>query len=299
MISGKKIRCIINPFSGSGQRNEVADTLQRWSKEQQVDLDIVFTDGKDHATYLTDDAVNQAYFAVIAVGGDGTIHEVSKALVNKETAFAVIPQGSGNGFCYHIGINRNIDKALQYINQGQITMIDSGIINGTTHFINLAGIGIDGKVAYLTKKNTRRGFFPYFMNAIAESTHFKFQKLKINFDDEEFNDEFALVEIANGSIYGYGFNIAPRASISDGVLDVLLIKKTMVLKYLSLIPKMLTNNIDTSPHVIYRRSKKVRISTDEEYFFHLDGEGFIGNTDLTFEILPKSIKILAPNSIHL
>ena len=299
MIIGKKIRCIINPFSGNGKRTDLTESLQKWAKSEQVDLDIIYTKGMGHATELTQEAVQNRYFAVIAAGGDGTLHEVSKALVNTDTAFAVIPQGSGNGFCYHLGINRSVDKALEYISKGEIRTIDSGIINQDIHFINLAGIGLDGKVAYLTKMNTTRGFFPYFINAVSESVNFKFQKLHITLDEDIIDDDFALVEIANGSIYGYGFNIAPKASLSDGLFDVLLIKKTMVLKYLSLIPKMLSKDIDASPFVTYKRCRKVAISTDQAYYYHLDGEGHLGSGNLNFEILPNSIKILAPLSINL
>jgi len=291
-MSKKKIRFIKNPFSGPKSGIKIDQLIKTHIDEDIYDYEISHTEYAGHATILAKEAVDNEYFAVIAVGGDGTINEVGSSLVNTETALGIIPLGSGNGLAYHLGIRRNIITAIQSLNACQLVPIDTGVANGR-FFINVAGLGLDATVAYNTKFNSRRGFIPYFFNTLKESLNFKYLSLHIKTQDSEWEGEYAMAVIANGSVYGYDFTIAPQALLNDGQFDVVLIKKTQVFRYFFLVPRMLNNTIHNSPLVKYFKTSEITILNKLGGYFHLDGEGFVCEESIHFKVLPSSILLLS------
>jgi len=291
-MSKKKIRFIKNPFSGTKSGIKIDQLIKTHIDEDIYDYEISHTEYAGHATILAKEAVDNEYFAVIAVGGDGTINEVGSSLVNTETALGIIPLGSGNGLAYHLGIRRNIITAIQSLNACQLVPIDTGVANGR-FFINVAGLGLDATVAYNTKFNSRRGFIPYFINTLKESLNFKYLSLHIKTQDNEWEGEYAMAVIANGSVYGYDFTIAPQALLNDGQFDVVLIKKTQVFRYFFLVPRMLNNTIHNSPLVKYFKTSEITILNKLGGYFHLDGEGFVCEESIHFKVLPSSILLLS------
>ena len=115
MEQKRKIRFILNPFSGVKKNIDLRALIDQHIDQSQVEYEIIFTEYAGHATTLSKDAVNKGYYAVVAAGGDGTINEVASSLVNSHTALGIIPLGSGNGFAYHTGIRRDIVKAIQLL----------------------------------------------------------------------------------------------------------------------------------------------------------------------------------------
>ncbi|MBK9734453.1 MAG: acylglycerol kinase family protein [Saprospiraceae bacterium] len=126
----KKIRFITNPFSGNKSKADLKLNIDTFLDHSIFDYDITYTEFPKHATTLSLEAKEAGYYAVIAVGGDGTINEVASALVHSNTALGIIPFGSGNGFSYHIGIRRSIIRAIETINTGYLEKIDTGLANG-------------------------------------------------------------------------------------------------------------------------------------------------------------------------
>lgn len=295
-IVKKKIRFITNPFSGTKSKSKLKETIEENLNLTDFDFEISFTEYPRHATQLSAEARDLGYYAVIAVGGDGTINEVASALKGSETALGIVPFGSGNGFSYHLGTRRNVDEAIKIINDHHTTLIDTGAANGR-FFINVAGLGLDATVAFKTKLNKRRGFIPYFINTLKESIGFKFMKLRITSDDDVQEGDYAMAVIANGSIYGYDFAVAPAAILDDGLFDVILVRKTQIFRYFLLVPRMLNKTFHKSPLVHYFKTQKITIeSTDGTPYFHVDGEGFEADNSITFEIIPDSLKLITKQS---
>lgn len=295
-IVKKKIRFITNPFSGTKSKSKLKETIEENLNLKDFDFEISYTEYPRHATQLSAEARDLGYYAVIAVGGDGTINEVASALKGSETALGIVPFGSGNGFSYHLGTRRNVDEAIKIINDHHTTLIDTGEANGR-FFINVAGLGLDATVAFKTKLNKRRGFIPYFINTLKESIGFKFMKLRITSDDNVQEGDYAMAVIANGSIYGYDFAVAPAAILDDGLFDVILVRKTQIFRYFLLVPRMLNKTFHKSPLVHYFKTKKITIeSTDGTPYFHVDGEGFEAENSITFEIIPDSLKLITKQS---
>lgn len=287
----KKILFITNPFSGYKLGKDVASFISQNLDTERYEYTLEFTKYPGHATKLAHQAVKDNYQAVIAAGGDGTVNEVANALQGTQTALGIIPIGSGNGFAYHLGIKIDIEKAIQIINHGHIEKIDTGSVNGH-FFVNIAGLGLDASVAFKTKKNKKRGFLPYLLQSISEGLKFKKLKLKIKTPEKSWSGNYTMATIANGSIYGYNFAIAPTAIVNDGLFDVLLIKNMSLWKYIFLLPSFLNKSIHKSKFVEYFKTNEIYIELQNEDFYHVDGEGFEVSGTLHFKIQPMNLYII-------
>jgi len=292
-MSKHKVRFILNPFSGPKKNIDVVSIIQQHINHEIISIDLVYTEYAGHGTLLSKEAADLSYFAVVAVGGDGTINEIASELKNTNTALGVIPFGSGNGLSYHLGIKRDIIHAISIINLCEKALIDTAMINDT-FFINVSGIGFDAKVAFMTKLNKKRGFWPYFIQTIKEIWGFRYMKMKISHGDKQWTASYAMVSVANGSMYGYDFSIAPKASIIDGLFDVVLVKKAPIFRYLSLAFRMYFRSLHKSSLVTYFSCPTITIETLDAEYFHVDGEGFRSKTSkYIIKIFPKSLHLLS------
>lgn len=290
----KQLVFIVNPISGTKSKENLDTDVSKALDLNLFDYRIAFTEGPLHAVELTKDAVNNKTDIVVAVGGDGTVNEVASALVNSDTRLAVVPYGSGNGFAMHLGLGRNPQKAISFLNDTKELLIDSCRVN--EHFyVNLAGVGFDARVAYELKTSKTRGFQAYFKNSFEQGIKYKNQIYKIQYDDSETVEaKFLSITVANASMFGYNFTIAPNADLSDGVLDVVHIKDAPKYKYFANMHRFLNRTILKTPLTHLKFAKKISIKSDQPMYYHVDGEGMIGEDELVFSILPGSLKVLVP-----
>jgi len=290
----KRIRFIINPFSGTSGKHSTPVLIQKYLDHSKFTYEVVFTKFAGHAVELAKEGVRLGFDFVAAVGGDGSVNEIAQSLVHTKTALIVLPGGSGNGFSMHLGLGRNIKKAIQIINSGQIIEVDTCSVNHR-FFANVSGLGFDARIAYMTKKNSKRGFLPYFLTSLREARKFRPQYLEVTVDDEVYKGEFAAAVVANASMYGYYFTIAPLASMQDGIMDLILIKKAPLYKYFLATFRFLNRTLHKSKIVSHFQGRSISILMQEENFMHVDGEGYKTEKKLTFTTLPKSLKVLAPS----
>lgn len=287
-----KIRFILNPFSGPRKNIDIESLIKSKIDSNIIEPEIIYTNYPKHAIELSKEAADLNYFAVVAVGGDGTINEVASALKYTKTALGIIPLGSGNGFSYHLGIRRDIIKSINLINHSNKICIDTATMNHE-FFINVAGLGLDAKVAYLTKINSKRGFFPYFIQTIKQINGFRFMKMEIKSDQSERTGDYAMVAVANGSMYGYDFSIAPRAKMNDSLFDVVLVKKVPIFRYFGLAFSMIFKTLDKSSIVDYFNCSELQIKTKDAEYYHVDGEGQKSDTfEFNFKVHPSSLYLL-------
>ncbi len=288
----KKILFIGNPFSGAKAGKSLAEVVEKYIDKDIFDYEIKMTEYSKHASILASEAVEQHYFAVVAAGGDGTINEVAQSIQGSNTALGIIPFGSGNGFSYHLGVRRDVVKAIQLINLCHTEAIDAGMANDR-FFINVAGLGLDATVAYKTKLNSRRGFFPYFIQTLKESFGFQFMKLTITTPTENWTGQYAMAVVANGSVYGYDFTVAPEAILNDGQFDVLLVKKDAIWKYFLLAIRMLTKTFHKSSLVHFFKTDSLTIIQENNKYFQVDGEGMLAESTIHFKLIPQNLLILS------
>lgn len=289
----KKIVFIINPFSGTTAKVKTPDLIAQRLDKSKYDYEIAFTERSAHAIELSREARESGADLIVAVGGDGSVNEVAQSLVNTESCLGILPGGSGNGFSMHLGLGRDTANAINHLNNGRIIEIDTCTVN-ERFFINVAGLGFDARIAYLTKQNSKRGFLPYFMTSLKQSNKFSPSRLTIRIDGIEIKGEYAAAVVANASMYGYHFTIAPEASLQDGVMDIMLIKKAPLYKYFLTGYRFLNRSLHKSNITQTFQAKELTIKVDHDEYIHVDGEGYQSEQVLSFKIKPKSLKVLVP-----
>ena len=268
----KRVRFIVNPFSGTSQKGGFPNLVDTRLDKSLFSYEISYTEYAGHATVLAEEAVSNGVDIVVAVGGDGSVNEVAQALCFSDTVLGILPGGSGNGFAMHLGLGRNVGKAINVLNHGKIKTIDTCTIN-ERFFINVAGIGFDARIAHLTKKDSKRGFLNYFKTSLREVKNFKMVSLDVQIDNEHLSGDYALASIANATMFGYYFTIAPPAKLDDGMLDIILVKKASLFKYALSSFRLLNKTLDKSRSVIHKQGKNIKISLKDTDYYHVDGEG--------------------------
>jgi|TARA_X000000368_G_scaffold59828_1_gene42208 diacylglycerol kinase (ATP) len=283
-----KIRFIINPVAGTGKQ----EGIENYIEEYLHDYEIIYTKERGDASKISRDAVTNSIDAVVAVGGDGTVNECLRSLVNTNTALGVIPCGSGNGFAYHIGMERTTKKAIRQLKSLHIRTIDSCSVNGMP-FVNVSGIGFDAHIAKLFAKSERRGFFNY-LKLIVKELNYSAQEYNIQYDGIERDVRAYMISFANASQYGNDAKISPMANIQDGLLDFVIVKELPRWKIPILLLQIATGQAHLSRHIEIIQSKKMQITTQEN-LIHLDGEPYKASSPLTVSLLDNSLKILKPD----
>lgn len=270
--------------------------VERSLKDSNIYYKIRYTEHEGHATELAQAGVNEGAHIVAAVGGDGTVNEVARALVNTETALAIIPAGSGNGLSMHLGIGRNSQRALELLKDPVFEKIDTCKINDE-FFLNLAGMGIDAQVAYRTSQHKHRGFLNYFIDTMKISLSYKNQYYRLRLDDEVREGKFLSVNIANGSMFGYNFTVAPLANVQDGSLQLVMMHNAPKWMYFLHSWRLLARNIHKAPFVEILSVKNVNVQSKDPMVFHLDGDGYQSDSrEFSAEVVPHSLLVAVPNS---
>ncbi|MEO1518651.1 MAG: diacylglycerol kinase family protein [Bacteroidota bacterium] len=287
-------RFIVNPFSGGRKKNNIGHQLKKYLDHDKFDYELCVTREAGHATELAAQAVQEGMDLVVAIGGDGSVNEVAAALVDTPTGLGILPAGSGNGLAMHLGMGRDLVKAIRRLNQASVRTIDSCCMNGRP-FVNLAGVGFDGQVAYKLKKSTHRGFQAYLRYTLWEALQYKGREYRIVVDGQPLPiQSLMMLEVANAPMFGYNFEIAPLAKLDDGLFEVLLFKEAPTWRYLLDSWRFIDRSIHKSPLVERLVGRKIRMETDGAFYVHVDGEGMLLEESLEFDIKPLSLKVFAP-----
>ena len=283
-----KIRFIINPIAGKGKQKGIESEIVK----NFNNYDIFYTKKTGDASIISKKANSKGINAVIAIGGDGTLNECMKSLVNTETALGVIPCGSGNGFANHIGMKPNIKEAIKQIKYSKIISIDSCTINNLP-FLNIAGIGFDAHIAKLFSKSKKRGFLKY-LQLILKELMYDPQEYNISYNNNKQKFNAYMISIANASEYGNNIKIAPMANIQDGLLDIVIVKKFPKWEIPFFLYKAYQGKTYLSKHVDIIQTNKMQIHA-KNTLIHLDGEPYKTTNPITINLLNNSLKILKPN----
>ncbi len=285
---GKSYLFINNPISGGGKHNFVE--FFKSFKDKFPTHKIVSTTHIGHAKELATQ-YQKKYDVIVAVGGDGTVHEIASALVNTSTPMGIIPQGSGNGFSNHLGISSSTTKALNQLRSGTTKLVDTVQLNQKI-FVNVAGVGFDGHIAALFDKTKRRGFWSYARLVITEFLKYKEFGFSLTSDTKNIEGEAFIVAFANSAQYGNHFQIAPNAKSDDGLLNVIILKKPSILAVPLIIWKMFNGKQISSKYCKELIGKSFRL-TYTHNSVQLDGEPVeLGSNVLQVEVKPQSLKII-------
>ena len=297
----QKIIFIINPRAGIGYYKKVDSLLKKHLDRNQYDYELTSTQYQGHGHVLAMEAVKNGTAIVIAVGGDGTINEIARALVGTNVVLGFIPTGSGNGLAHHLKIPIAISKAIKVINEQQILQIDTLKINKKT-CVSIAGMGFDAYIAELFARSSRRGLFPYINFVIRSFFSYQLKTYVVEADGERKEHLALLVSIANSSQWGFNVKISPEASLQDGYADICFAQRPPFDRLIAHATELLTGNIhrNKTAIAIYRFSKCVIYEkNNENQPFHIDGDPMERQAKLEVEVLPKSLKVIIPRKFKM
>jgi YegS/Rv2252/BmrU family lipid kinase len=294
---GKKRICfIINPISGRRKNRNIEELINLIIDSTKYQVTVKYTEAEGHARNLCRLAIENKTEIIVAVGGDGTINEVASEMVHTNGILGIIPSGSGNGLARHLGIPINNRKALELINKGHITSIDTAKVN-EKRFISIAGIGFDAFVAKEFAENKRRGFITYFSIVAEKFLQFKQRKYTLVFDDGTTISQKALfIAFANSNQFGYNTQIAPNAMLNDGKLDICIVKKPPLTEMPNIVNLLLLKKIDRSRYVKVIKSSSVSVKREFDREINLDGEAVNISKDFDVKVDPLSLKIIIPKN---
>ncbi len=291
----EKVVIIINPISGVRPKYNIPSLIYENIDLSKFSIQIEYTEYSGHATEIASEAVSNGIKYVIVIGGDGTINETAKALVQTDTALGIVPLGSGNGLARHLQISLDTSKALRAINDEHIVYIDYCMANDHIFFCT-AGIGFDAWVSQKFSEDKHRGGFTYLKNALTEYVKYKPRYYKL-VSSQGYNIEKAfLVAIGNASQYGNNAYIAPEASMQDGLMDITILEPFNVLEVPQLAIQLFTKQINKNKHINMFRDKSVKIITEKEEVMHIDGEPFRLGNEITIKTIPKGLKVITPKN---
>lgn len=293
----KKIIFIVNPISGHHNKNHFPNLVESSIDKNKYDYTIVFTEYANHATELTMKAIDDGYEYIAAVGGDGTINEVAKCMIDKEQTLVIIPFGSGNGLARHLGLPFKVEKLIKdVINNGKKYKIDTATMNGVP-FISLAGIGFDAMIADYFAKDENRGFLTYAKLITEKYPNYRQKEYTLIMDDKTTIEcKPFFVTFANSSQFGYNAEISPKASVQDGLLDVCIFKKPNILEVPIVATYFLAKQIDKSNFIDIYKAKKIQVIRKVDEVANVDGEPVEMSKDIIVEIKPLSLNILLQNN---
>lgn len=294
-LSDNRVLVIINPISGTFSKQRLAPLLVRRLNAQGYEVEVAWTSGRGNAKELTARAVKEEIRAVVVVGGDGTINECASQLCDTPVAMGIIPTGSGNGLARHLNIPTNIQRAIRIIEEGHITYCDYGSINGKPFFCT-SGLGFDAAVSAEFDKSKKRGLINYLRSAVKEYRKYSPQEYILAIDDKVLTERALIVAICNASQYGNNAYIAPKASITDGLLDITVVHQG------NLLANALAG-VDLMAGYIYRnmlvdtfRTSQATITMPEDTLVHMDGEPVMCAKEMTVRCHPHGLKIYTPLS---
>lgn len=270
--SPKKIFLIINLFAGHGENREgKIKTAISWLKSHIAYVESANTNHPGHATELAVNARKDKNELVVAVGGDGTVNEVAQGIIGTSTPLGIIPMGSGNGLARELGISMNVLKSAKTLTEGKKQQIDvCRIIN--QRFLCTAGIGFDAQVADKMSKAKTRGFLQYIQLTVQESISFKPFNIKMLVDDILIEKQVFLVTFANASQFGNNARIAPDASMTDGLIDVVVVNPFNKIWLPVFGIGLFTRIIPKLPFVECYKAKKIKLEHAGTNIYHFDGE---------------------------
>ena len=303
----QKVKLILNPMADMSRAWNAANDLRPIVQEFKGDISWSGTVYPTHAVELAKQAAAEGCDLVIALGGDGTAHEVVNGLMqipeDRRPVLGVVPIGSGNDFAHALGVPKRSDHALVHALNGQPSRIDIGVFTDAQsgrkeYFDNTVGAGFDAVVTIRSHKlPIVKGFLMY-LTAVIQTILLNHNPARIQFqsDTESWEDNVLMTTICNGGREGGGFLISPESKIDDGVLQFLNVRKVSRGMMFRLVPEFMKGTHLRFPATHLGSFKKLHMLSDRPLYIHADGEIFtsFGSDvrEVSFEILPGAMKVV-------
>lgn len=292
---------IINPVSGTGSKQSLRLKIEAAAQGLGFPFDIFPSVASGDYSFLFDFIKERHITDVVIAGGDGTINRAINSLRHTGVQFGLLPCGSGNGLAFSAGIPKNLDKALQIIYAGNSAAADAFTINGGFACM-LCGLGFDAQVAHDFAADPRRGLATYVKKTVQGFFSAPAYQFGLQLNDQLLQLEAYFISIANSNQFGNNFTIAPRASLTDGLLDVVIVTRQNKLAFLWQTIRQVTgfnhlqqvSLLNKDAGVIYFQTDALKISNEAQAPLHLDGDPVATSKELDIHIIKNAFRLIFP-----
>jgi YegS/Rv2252/BmrU family lipid kinase len=300
------MRVIVNPVAANGAVGKRWPQIQDILRAEGGRFDASFTEGPNHATELTREALSAGYQTIVAVGGDGTLNEVVNGLliegmVDPTVKLGIIPSGTGADSVRTLGIPHDYRAACHGLLHGKPDCIDLGLITCISegrevqrYFLNVAGLGFDGEVAERVNRSSKAlgGTIPFLSSLFVKLLTYQNKTVEVTLDGQQRLQQKAnSVIVCNGRYAGGSMHIGPNAALDDGLFDVIIIGDTGKLEFVANVPRVYRGTHLSHPKVDEYRAREVRVEAQERMLLQADGE-LIGEAPATFQVIPQVLHVL-------
>ena len=282
-----RVLFIVNPVSGGLVKN-ISNYPSRYLDLKKYNYDIVYTEYAGHAVSLAKESNADI---VVAVGGDGTVNEVGRALIGTDKILGIIPCGSGNGLARHLGLS-NYMKAFDSINQFQTIQMDTGLINERVFFCT-CGVGLDAEVSQMFANSKRRGLLLYCIDTIKALVNYTPHRYDITIDGDIYTDEAILITVGNANQWGNNAYITPLASICDGMLDITVLRDFNFLGIPRLLLQLLTGRLYNNRKTTHYKGKSIVINRTDAGPAHFDGDPITMGKTISISLSERKLRVLS------
>lgn len=296
----RKLIYLVNPISGNKNKARIINELKKYSTDKNLHWDIFETNKQGNYDFVIEKIRKEKITDIVIVGGDGSVNQAVSALHKEDVCFGIIPFGSGNGLARAVGIPMNTKQAFEIIAKGESKFTDAFLVNGHLYGCMLTGVGFDAKVAHEFASSTQRGLKTYVQKVISNFFNIKPYLFEIEAEGFKFTTEAFFLSIANGNQFGNNFTIAPKASVNDGLLDIVVVQKMKKRKLLAAIIKQISGKNELqdyigraeSKDILYLQRPKLKIKNTALAPIHIDGEPIDTAKEFEIEILRNNFKLI-------
>lgn len=295
----RKIIYLINPKSGTSKKETIVKLIEKETKARDIYFEILHTNAEGNYNFVKDKIEDEGFTDVVMIGGDGTVNQVTNALRHSNVNFGIIPVGSGNGLARAAHIPLKPQAALALIFSGQSSFVDAFTINN--HYsCMLSGVGFDAQVAHDFATKATRGLLTYTQQSILNFFKAQPYLFEIVIGDVSFFSDAFFISIANSNQFGNNFTIAPKASLSDGLLDIVVVQKMNKAKLpFAVLQQMRGNNklqnlveAVSKKNILYFQTPSIKIKNSKLAPLHIDGEPYETNEVIDISIIKDCFKLI-------
>lgn len=287
----KSITFIINPHSGTQSKEEIPKLIGSVLDNDKFEAKYVFTEYAGHASLIARQCVEEGVDVVTAVGGDGTVNEVARSLVHSHSALGLIPCGSGNGLARHLCIPLDVKKAVDIINSCTIEALDYGTINDLPFFCT-CGMGFDAFISLKFAEAGKRGPITYIENVLKEGLKYKPEVYEVEDDTGATSCKAFLIACANASQYGNNAYIAPHATMTDGLMDVIIMEPFTAFDAPQISIDMFNKTLDRNSKIKTFKARRIHIKRSRPGAIHYDGDPMMTGNDIDVKMEARGFNVI-------
>lgn len=299
----RRIVYLVNPISGTAKKELVKKYVEKATKERGIPFEFVATNAAGDYDFIKYKIEKEGITDVVIIGGDGTVNQVTGSLCGAGVTFGIIPMGSGNGLAFGAGIPKNPKKALGVVLDGEPSFVDAFKINDR-YSCMLSGLGFDAQVAHDFANKASRGLLTYTQQSLYQYFKAHPYQFQIVLNDFSFYTDAFFISIANSNQFGNHFTIAPKASLDDGLLDIVVVQKMNKAKLPFAILRQIRGNNQlqqlvedmSQKNILYFQTPSLTIKNLKHAPVHIDGEPAETAEEFKIELIRRCFKLLTPKT---